>query len=57
MEKTIEGHFRRIRERLQKGKELLVELHKENKIRTFEVPDVVPATKFFHLEPPHDGDP
>ncbi|EJD55334.1 hypothetical protein AURDEDRAFT_109699 [Auricularia subglabra TFB-10046 SS5] len=57
MEKTIEGHFQRIQARMRKGRELLIELHKTNKIAPFEIPDVVPATKFFSLEPPRDGDP
>lgn len=57
MEKTIEGHFQRIVDRLNKGRELIVQLLKEKKHTPFDIPDVEPAMKFFSLQPPKAGDP
>lgn len=57
MEKSIEGHFQRIVDRLRKGREVIIGLLKENKHRPFEIPEVVPEMRFFQLQPPNPGDP
>ncbi|KZV87092.1 hypothetical protein EXIGLDRAFT_724109 [Exidia glandulosa HHB12029] len=57
MEKTVEGHFQRIVDRLKKGREVIISLLKERKHTPHEVPDIVPALDFFSKQPPNEGDP
>ncbi|KAG8903163.1 hypothetical protein FRB99_003664 [Tulasnella sp. 403] len=57
MEKTLQGHFQRIKDRLSDGRQVLETIVREQKIDTFDVPDVVPDQSLLALPPPNPNDP
>ncbi|KAG8910007.1 hypothetical protein FRC00_009026, partial [Tulasnella sp. 408] len=56
MEGTIQKHFDRIKSRLTAGRLILEQIHTEQKITPFPIPDVVPDTTQLSLLPPESSD-
>lgn len=56
MEGTIQKHFDRIKSRLTAGRLILEQIHTEQKLTPFKIPDVVPDTTQLSLPPPGESD-
>ncbi|KAG8895708.1 hypothetical protein FRC01_012239 [Tulasnella sp. 417] len=56
MEGTIQKHFDRIKSRLSAGRLILEQIHTEQKIQPFAIPDVVPDTTQLSLLVPESSD-
>ncbi|KIO28545.1 hypothetical protein M407DRAFT_242976, partial [Tulasnella calospora MUT 4182] len=56
MEGTIQKHFDRIKSRLAAGKVILEQIHTEQKLTPFDIPDVIPDPTQLSLPPPESSD-
>ncbi|KAG8923727.1 hypothetical protein FRC02_010958 [Tulasnella sp. 418] len=57
MEGSLERHMERIKNRLERGRDVLAEIHTSGKIKTFDAKGLIPDENQLKLSPPKPGDP
>lgn len=56
MDSSLEGHFNRIKGRLENGRRILEQIYNSKHIEPYEIPNVKPETDVFNRPPPLRGD-